>query len=172
MNTWHHDSCVGIIPTSSSDLEEALEMGIDWSLREGYAWPEDKEVCLLSLFVSLHLFMSLYVSLCLFMSLYVSLKRRQKWVMIGVFAKATHDPRIKRCASCLFLSFYVSLCLSMSLYVSLCLFMSLYVSLCLFMSLSVSVCLSMSLSVSFCLFLSLSVSFCLFLVSLCLFMSL
>ena len=36
---------LGIIPTSSSDLEEALEMGIDWSLREGYAWPEDKEHC-------------------------------------------------------------------------------------------------------------------------------
>jgi tRNA-splicing ligase RtcB len=27
------------------DLEEALEMGIDWSLREGYAWAEDKEHC-------------------------------------------------------------------------------------------------------------------------------
>ena len=26
-------------------LEEALEMGLDWSLREGYAWPEDKEHC-------------------------------------------------------------------------------------------------------------------------------
>jgi len=24
---------------------QALEMGIDWSLREGYAWPEDKEHC-------------------------------------------------------------------------------------------------------------------------------
>ena len=24
------------------DLEEALEMGMDWSLREGYAWAEDK----------------------------------------------------------------------------------------------------------------------------------
>lgn len=35
----------GIIPTTSSDLEAALEMGIDWSLREGYAWCEDKEHC-------------------------------------------------------------------------------------------------------------------------------
>jgi tRNA-splicing ligase RtcB len=35
----------GVIPTSMKDLEEALEMGIDWSLREGYAWAEDKEHC-------------------------------------------------------------------------------------------------------------------------------
>merc|ERR550539_1856883 len=35
----------GIIPTKSSDLEDALQLGIDWSLREGYAWPEDKEHC-------------------------------------------------------------------------------------------------------------------------------
>ena len=27
------------------DLDEALEMGLDWSLREGYAWAEDKEHC-------------------------------------------------------------------------------------------------------------------------------
>jgi RNA-splicing ligase RtcB len=33
----------GVIPTSNNDLVEALEMGIDWSIREGYAWPEDKE---------------------------------------------------------------------------------------------------------------------------------
>ncbi len=33
----------GIIPTRNSDLVEALEMGMDWSLREGYAWAEDKE---------------------------------------------------------------------------------------------------------------------------------
>jgi len=26
-------------------LIEALEMGMDWSIREGYAWPEDKEHC-------------------------------------------------------------------------------------------------------------------------------
>ena len=30
---------------SAKDLEEALEMGMDWSLREGYAWAEDKEHC-------------------------------------------------------------------------------------------------------------------------------
>jgi tRNA-splicing ligase RtcB len=35
----------GVIPTRAKDLEEALEMGIDWSLRQGYAWPEDKEHC-------------------------------------------------------------------------------------------------------------------------------
>ncbi|XP_030771154.1 tRNA-splicing ligase RtcB homolog [Rhinopithecus roxellana] len=29
----------------TADLEEALEMGVDWSLREGYAWAEDKEHC-------------------------------------------------------------------------------------------------------------------------------
>jgi tRNA-splicing ligase RtcB len=29
----------------AKDLEEALEMGMDWSLREGYAWAEDKEHC-------------------------------------------------------------------------------------------------------------------------------
>ncbi|KAK2713260.1 hypothetical protein QYM36_009210 [Artemia franciscana] len=35
----------GIIPMTANDLEEALEMGIDWSLREGYIWAEDKEHC-------------------------------------------------------------------------------------------------------------------------------
>uniref|UniRef100_A0A0K2TLJ9 RNA-splicing ligase RtcB homolog n=2 Tax=Lepeophtheirus salmonis TaxID=72036 RepID=A0A0K2TLJ9_LEPSM len=35
----------GIIPMGAKDLEEALEMGMDWSLREGYVWPEDKEHC-------------------------------------------------------------------------------------------------------------------------------
>ncbi|XP_027199837.2 rtcB RNA ligase [Dermatophagoides pteronyssinus] len=35
----------GIIPMNAKDLEEALEMGVDWSLREGYAWAEDKEHC-------------------------------------------------------------------------------------------------------------------------------
>lgn len=35
----------GIIPTTGQDLEAALEMGMDWSLREGYAWAEDKEHC-------------------------------------------------------------------------------------------------------------------------------
>jgi|EP00927_Polykrikos_kofoidii_P078373 tRNA-splicing ligase RtcB len=36
---------MGIIPIKGSDMEEALQLGIDWSLREGYAWPEDKEHC-------------------------------------------------------------------------------------------------------------------------------
>eukprot|EP00929_Paragymnodinium_shiwhaense_P014591 TRINITY_DN122514_c0_g1_i1.p1 TRINITY_DN122514_c0_g1~~TRINITY_DN122514_c0_g1_i1.p1 ORF type:complete len:510 (-),score=132.74 TRINITY_DN122514_c0_g1_i1:293-1822(-) len=36
---------MGIIPIKASDLEEALQLGIDWSLRKGYAWPEDKEHC-------------------------------------------------------------------------------------------------------------------------------
>lgn len=35
----------GLIPMNANDLDEAIEMGIDWSLREGYAWPEDKEHC-------------------------------------------------------------------------------------------------------------------------------
>lgn len=35
----------GIIPMTAKDLEEALEMGMDWSLREGYIWAEDKEHC-------------------------------------------------------------------------------------------------------------------------------
>ena len=35
----------GVIPTGSSDLHEALEYGMDWSVREGYAWAEDKEHC-------------------------------------------------------------------------------------------------------------------------------
>uniref|UniRef100_A0A1B0CGY2 3'-phosphate/5'-hydroxy nucleic acid ligase n=1 Tax=Lutzomyia longipalpis TaxID=7200 RepID=A0A1B0CGY2_LUTLO len=35
----------GIIPMNSRELEEALEMGMDWSLREGYVWAEDKEHC-------------------------------------------------------------------------------------------------------------------------------
>ena len=35
----------GVIPMNASDLEEALEMGMDWSLREGYSWAEDKEHC-------------------------------------------------------------------------------------------------------------------------------
>ncbi|CAD7958592.1 unnamed protein product [Amoebophrya sp. A25] len=36
---------MGIIPIKEKDLEDALQLGIDWSLREGYAWPEDKEHC-------------------------------------------------------------------------------------------------------------------------------
>jgi len=35
----------GVIPTTNDDLEAALEMGMDWSVREGYAWAEDKEHC-------------------------------------------------------------------------------------------------------------------------------
>eukprot|EP00126_Sphaerothecum_destruens_P011096 Sdes_comp20854_c0_seq6m17647 len=35
----------GNISLSMKQLEEALELGMDWSLREGYAWPEDKEHC-------------------------------------------------------------------------------------------------------------------------------
>lgn len=35
----------GLIPMNAHDLDEAIEMGVDWALREGYAWPEDKEHC-------------------------------------------------------------------------------------------------------------------------------
>ncbi|KAJ1449226.1 tRNA-splicing ligase [Pelagophyceae sp. CCMP2097] len=35
----------GVIPTTPPNLDAALEMGMDWSLREGYAWAEDKEHC-------------------------------------------------------------------------------------------------------------------------------
>eukprot|EP00736_Rhodelphis_marinus_P006202 Rmarinus@m.7153 len=35
----------GVIPTNKDMLEAALEMGMDWSLREGYGWAEDKEHC-------------------------------------------------------------------------------------------------------------------------------
>lgn len=35
----------GIIPTTMKDLEEILAMGMDWSLKEGYSWVEDKEHC-------------------------------------------------------------------------------------------------------------------------------
>lgn len=35
----------GVIPTTMADLNAALEMGMDWSVREGYAWAEDKEHC-------------------------------------------------------------------------------------------------------------------------------
>eukprot|EP01090_Pellita_catalonica_P017076 TRINITY_DN5080_c0_g1_i1.p1 TRINITY_DN5080_c0_g1~~TRINITY_DN5080_c0_g1_i1.p1 ORF type:complete len:441 (+),score=51.85 TRINITY_DN5080_c0_g1_i1:97-1419(+) len=35
----------GVIPTTDRDLDDALQMGIDWSLREGYAWAEDKDHC-------------------------------------------------------------------------------------------------------------------------------
>ena len=39
------DCSKGVIPTTAADLDEALEMGMDWSVREGYAWAEDKEHC-------------------------------------------------------------------------------------------------------------------------------
>uniref|UniRef100_A0A0N4ZU49 RNA-splicing ligase RtcB homolog n=1 Tax=Parastrongyloides trichosuri TaxID=131310 RepID=A0A0N4ZU49_PARTI len=35
----------GIIPIGISDFEECLEIGMDWTLREGYSWTEDKEHC-------------------------------------------------------------------------------------------------------------------------------
>ncbi|KAA3674137.1 tRNA-splicing ligase RtcB (3'-phosphate/5'-hydroxy nucleic acid ligase) [Paragonimus westermani] len=35
----------GVIPMNAQALEEALEMGMDWSLRQGYVWAEDKEHC-------------------------------------------------------------------------------------------------------------------------------
>ena len=30
----------GVIPITAQDLEEALEMGVDWSLREGESVPQ------------------------------------------------------------------------------------------------------------------------------------
>ena len=35
----------GILPTTDTILSDALRHGMDWSLREGYAWAEDKEHC-------------------------------------------------------------------------------------------------------------------------------
>ncbi len=35
----------GILPATNDVLCDALVHGMDWSLREGYAWPEDKEHC-------------------------------------------------------------------------------------------------------------------------------
>ena len=35
----------GIIPTNAANLQAALELGIDWSVREGYSWAEVKEHC-------------------------------------------------------------------------------------------------------------------------------
>lgn len=35
----------GIIPCRGSELEAALELGMDWNVREGYSWSEDKEHC-------------------------------------------------------------------------------------------------------------------------------
>ena len=36
----------GVIPTKAADLVDALEMGMDWSLRQGYSWAEDKVITL------------------------------------------------------------------------------------------------------------------------------
>lgn len=35
----------GIIPCRSADLDEALQLGMDWTVKKGYAWAEDKEHC-------------------------------------------------------------------------------------------------------------------------------
>jgi len=35
----------GVIPLCKKDLEDVLKLGIDYCIREGYAWPEDKEHC-------------------------------------------------------------------------------------------------------------------------------
>lgn len=35
----------GVIPVTSKALDDVLFMGMDWALREGYAWPEDREHC-------------------------------------------------------------------------------------------------------------------------------
>ena len=35
----------GVVPAKKQDLNDALELGMDWSIREGYSWAEDKEHC-------------------------------------------------------------------------------------------------------------------------------
>lgn len=35
----------GCLPTTAADLEQVLQMGVDWAVQQGYAWPEDKEHC-------------------------------------------------------------------------------------------------------------------------------
>jgi len=35
----------GTIPTNLKDLQEALNTGINWCIKKGYAWPEDKDHC-------------------------------------------------------------------------------------------------------------------------------
>lgn len=35
----------GSVPMTARDLDEAVEMGVDWSVGRGYAWPEDKDHC-------------------------------------------------------------------------------------------------------------------------------
>ena len=36
---------IGMIRIDAARLDEILELGVDWALREGYAWQEDKEHC-------------------------------------------------------------------------------------------------------------------------------
>lgn len=35
----------GVIPADGESIEEALGLGMDWTVREGYSWVEDKEHC-------------------------------------------------------------------------------------------------------------------------------
>jgi tRNA-splicing ligase RtcB len=35
----------GHIPATEKDLNEILTFGIDWAIKKGFAWPEDKEHC-------------------------------------------------------------------------------------------------------------------------------
>lgn len=35
----------GHIPATEKDLNEILSFGIDWAIKKGFAWPEDKEHC-------------------------------------------------------------------------------------------------------------------------------
>lgn len=35
----------GAIKVSRDELDEILEIGIDWSIKRGHAWPEDKQHC-------------------------------------------------------------------------------------------------------------------------------
>ena len=36
---------IGMVRIDAQRLDEILELGVDWALREGYAWQEDKEHC-------------------------------------------------------------------------------------------------------------------------------
>lgn len=51
----------GIIPMNARDLEEALEMGMDWSLREGIKIPESNIFPLLNHFLSIFLTFRIYL---------------------------------------------------------------------------------------------------------------
>jgi tRNA-splicing ligase RtcB len=35
----------GSVPMTIEELNKVLEMGIDWSIKNGYSWPEDKLHC-------------------------------------------------------------------------------------------------------------------------------